>query len=128
MRTREPRLDEVFWQGVIAARQLALETNQTVLLSFDQEKRALVWTTGPDDARRTLAFPGRLLEFLPITEQGMVLLGGQATETGGLPRIHFYPDGACDAFRAQLTDASGKRQVLLIDQWTCAPMIAATTP
>jgi hypothetical protein len=127
-RVREPRLDEVFWQGVASARQLALETNQTVVLRYDGEKHVLAWTAGSEAAPHTLAFPGRLVEFLPVTEQGLVLLGGQAAETGALARVQFYPDGGCDAFRAQLTDAAGKRAVLTIDQWTCAPVIAATPP
>ena len=127
LRTREPRLDEVFWQGVTAARQLALESNQTVALSYDKDKHVLAWTNGLN-AGSQLAFPGRLVEFLPVTEQGLVLLGGQATETGALPRVRIYSDGGCDAFRAQLTDTAGKRAVLAIDQWTCAPMIAATPP
>lgn len=126
-RTSEPRPDEVFWQGVNAARQLALESNQTVTLRYDQEKHTLIWTAGPETVR-SLAFPGRLLEFLPVTEQGTVLLGGQLAETGSLKLIRFYPDGGCDAFRVQLTGTAGRRTVLSIDPWTCAPMLAATTP
>lgn len=126
-RSSEPRPDEVFWQGVTAARQLALESNQTVTFRYDQEKRSLVWTTGPETVR-TLAFPGRSLEFLPVREQGAILLGGQLTETGSVKLVRFYPDGGCDAFRAQLTDAASRRIVLAIDPWTCAPMLAATPP
>ncbi len=126
-RTTEPRPDEVFWQGVTAARELALESNQTVIFRFDLEKRSLVWNIGPE-AGHTLAFPGHSLEFLPVTEQSTILLGGQLAETGGLKLIHFYPDGGCDAFRAQLTDANNRRTVLSIDPWTCAPVLAATAP
>jgi type II secretory pathway pseudopilin PulG len=126
-RTTEPRPDEVFWQAVTAARQLALESNQTVTLRYDQEKRVLLWTAGPDTGH-TLAFPGPLLEFLPVTEQGTILLGGQLAETGSLKLVRFYPDGGCDAFRVQLTDAAGRRTVLSIDPWTCAPVLAAPTP
>lgn len=126
-RSREPRPDDVFWQAVTAARQLALESNRTVTLRYDQEKRTLAWAAGPDPGR-SLAFSGQLLEFLPVAASGTVLIGGQLAETGNLPLIRFYPDGGCDAFRAQLTDATGRRIVLAIDPWTCAPMLAAATP
>jgi len=125
-RSHEPRPDDVFWSAVTAARQLALEGSQTVTLRYDQEKRTLTWAAAPETAR-SLTYPGRLLEFLPVTGSGTVLLGGQLAETGSLPLIRFFPDGSCDAFRAQLTDATGRRVVLAIDQWTCAPMLAAET-
>ncbi len=124
-RTKEPRAEEIFWQGVIAARQLALESDQTVTLRFDLEKHQLVWTAAGSTATQTLAFPGKQLEFLPVTTQGMVLLGGQLTETDSIKFVRFYPDGGCDAFRVQLVDAADRRAVLAIDPWTCAPMIAA---
>ena len=124
-RSRELRPEDVFWQGVTAARQLALDTNHTVTLRFDEEKRLLSWTAAGDEAAHTLAYPGKQLEFLPVTTQSLVLLGGQLTETSGIKSVRFYSDGGCDAFRAQLTDATGRPQVLAIDPWTCAPMIAA---
>jgi len=123
-RAKELRADDIFWQGVTAARQLALETNQTVTFRYDRDKHVVVWMAGPETSH-TLAFPGKTLEFLPVTQQGTVLIGGQLTETTEITRIRFYPDGGCDAFRAQLTDAADRRMVLLIDPWTCAPMVAA---
>jgi type II secretory pathway pseudopilin PulG len=123
-RSKEPRADDIFWQGVTAARQLALEGNQIVTLRYDEEKHVLAWTAGASSGQ-TLAFPGKLLEFLPVTQQGSVLLGGQLTETDSIKSVRFYPDGCCDAFRAQVTDAAGRRSVLSIDPWTCAPMLAA---
>lgn len=127
IRTRAPRPDEIFWQAVTSARQLALEGNQTVTFRYDKEKRTLGWGVAPEGGR-ALAFPGQLIEFLPVTEQGSVLIGGQLAETGALGRIRFYADGGCDAFRAQLTDPKGGRTILSIDPWTCAPMLAATPP
>ncbi len=126
-RVREPRSDEIFWQGVTAARQLALETDQTVSFRYDRDKRLLTWSAGPESLH-SLAFSGRLLEFLPVTGQGTVLIGGQLAETGSLTVVRFYPDGGCDAFRAQLTDASDHRTVLAIDPWTCAPMLTTAAP
>jgi Tfp pilus assembly protein FimT len=123
-RTKEPRADDIFWQGVTAARQLALESNQTVTMRYDQEKHTLAWTAGTV-AGQTLTFPGKLLEFLPVAQQGTVLIGGQLAETDSIKFVRFYPDGCCDGFRAQLTDAADRRTILAIDPWTCAPMLAA---
>lgn len=124
LRTREPRPDEIFWRAVTSARQLALENNQTVTFRYDKEKHTLGWGVAPE-AMHTLPLPGQLLEFLPMREQGSVLIGGQLAETGSLKVIRFYGDGGCDAFRAQLTDAKGRRSLLAIDPWTCAPILAA---
>jgi len=125
-RTKELRADDIFWQAVTAARQLALESNQTVTLQYDPEKHTLGWNTGAAaETGKSLVFPGPLLEFLPVTSQGTVLIGGQLTETDAIKFVRFYPDGDCDAFRAQLTDAAGHRTILAIDQWTCAPILAA---
>lgn len=127
-RAKEIRADDVFWQGVTAARQVALESNRTILLRYDDEKHLLYWETEAETepvAAQSLAFPGKRLEFLPATQQGMVLLGGQLTETDAIKLIRFYPDGACDAFRAQVTDKEGRRSLLSIDPWTCAPMLVS---
>jgi prepilin-type N-terminal cleavage/methylation domain-containing protein len=123
-RSTELRADDIFWQGVSSSRQLALDSDRTVSLTYNAEKHLLVWAAG-QDAPRSLAFPGKLLEFLPAVSQGSVLIGGQLAETGEVKVVRFYADGGCDAFRAQLTDAAGHRQVLSIDPWTCAPVIPA---
>ena len=60
-----------------------------------------------------------------MTVQGMILLGGQLTETDAIKFVKFYPDGSCDSFRAQLLDNTDRRAVLAIDPWTCAPILAA---
>jgi prepilin-type N-terminal cleavage/methylation domain-containing protein len=121
-RSKEPRIDDVFWQGVTAARQLALDSNQIVVLRYDEEKHQLAWA-GELAAGNTLVFPGKQLQFLPVVAQGMILLGGQLTETDAIKLVRFYPDGCCDAFRAQLVDNTDRRSVLNIDPWTCAPVI-----
>lgn len=124
-RTKEPRAEEIFWQAVIAARQLALESDQTITLRYDGEKHLLLWGVQGSASEHPLAFPGKQLEFLPVTTQGMILLGGQLTETDSIKLVRFYADGGCDAFRVQLVDSTDRRAVLAIDPWTCAPMIAA---
>lgn len=123
-RSREPRADDVFWDAVTAARQLALESNQTVTLRYDVEKHVLAWSGAGTSAVKTLPFPGKQLEFLPVISQGAILLGGQLTETGSIKTVRFYSDGCCDAFRIQITDAAGRLAVQGIDPWTCAPMLA----
>lgn len=124
-RSREPQADEIFWDAVTAARQAALEGNQTVTLRYDGEKRELGWRGAEASSAKALSFPGKQLEFLPAISQGTVLLGGQLAETGAVKLVRFYPDGCCDAFRVRLTDAAGRVAVLGIDPWTCAPMLAA---
>ena len=123
-RSREPRADDAFWDAVTHARQLALEGNRIVTLRYDAEKRVLAWSAGADPAR-TLPYPGKLLEFLPVTTGGVVLLGGQLTETDSIKSVRFYPDGCCDGFRIQITDAAGRLTVQGIDPWTCAPMLVS---
>ena len=123
-RAREPRADDVFWQGVTAARQLALDSNQIVVLRYDEEKHQLKWS-GENVTGSVLSYPGKQLQFLATSAQGFVLLGGQLTETDPLKFVRFYPDGACDGFRAQLVDKTDKRMVLSVDQWTCAPIVTA---
>lgn len=121
-RSREPRADDAFWGAVTAARQLALEGNQTVLLRYNEEKHFIEWGAGTEPVK-TMPFPGRMLEFLPMVTQGTILLGGQLRETDSIKVVRFYPDGCCDAFRIQLTDPSGRLSMLGIDPWTCAPML-----
>lgn len=124
-RAKEIRADDAFWRGVTAARQLALDSNQIVVLRYDEEKHQLKWA-GETVAGSTLAYPGKQLQFLATSAQGFVLLGGQLSETDPLKVVRFYPDGACDGFRAQLVDGADRRMVLAVDPWTCAPIVTAT--
>ena len=121
-RAKELRADDAFWQAVTASRQLALESNQIVVLQYDEEKHQLKWA-GETVAGSTLAYPGKQLQFLATNAQGFILLGGQLTETDPLKFVRFFPDGGCDGFRAQVVDKTDKRMVLAVDQWTCAPIV-----
>jgi hypothetical protein len=58
-----------------------------------------------------------------VVAQNLILVGGQAAETDAMKSVTFYPDGCCDAFRAQLVDNNDQRWTLSIDPWTCAPML-----
>lgn len=123
-RAKEQRADDAFWQAVTASRQLALDSNQIVVLRYDEEKHQLKWV-GETAAGSTLAYPGKQLQFLATNAQGFMLLGGQLTETDPLKFVRFFPDGCCDGFRAQLVDKADKRMVLSVDQWTCAQIVTA---
>ena len=106
LRLREHRPDEDFWHAVTAARQQALDAEQVVTLQFDPDTHQLAWSWpgGHDSA----ALPGVTLRFLAATKGATKLLGGIVTETDAVPAVHFYPDGTCDAFRAELTGPDGQ--------------------
>ena len=123
LRARERTPEDIFWQAVSEARQLALRSDQVVLLRFDEKTRQLQWSQA--DNIQSLPWPGKTLEFLPAQETGAVLLGGSLVETGKLDSARFYADGTCDAFRVQVTEADGRHRTLSLDPWTCAPMLAA---
>lgn len=124
-RAVEPRPEDVFWQAVHAARQQSVESARTVYLHFDGKQAALV-ASAPGLAQQVTPFPGKSLEFLSAIEQRAVLIGGQVTDTATIPGVRFHPEGTCDPFRAQLVDAAGRRVLLHIDPWTCAPVLPAT--
>ena len=125
LRAKERTPEDIFWQAVSEARQLALRGDFRVDLRYDEKTKQLQWFQG--DQVQSLAWPGRSLEFLPVQETNTVLLGGSLVETGRLAVVHFYPDGACDPFRVQLAEADGRRRTLTLDPWTCAPMLSGTS-
>lgn len=125
--------EDVFWKTVQECRKTALKNGKDVRLGFDpKEKKFLLSDAkGIDPAVREFPIPspGELeLTFL-TTQKGasMILLGGIAMETQTLPFVTFYSDGTCTPFRAQL-QRSGSVQVLAIDPWTCAAVLAAVDP
>lgn len=125
--------EDVFWKTVQECRKTALKHGKDVRLGFDaKEKKFLLSDAkGLDPAVREFPIPspGELeLTFL-TTQKGasMILLGGIAMETQTLPFVTFYSDGTCTPFRAQL-QRSGSVQVLAIDPWTCAAVLAPVDP
>ncbi len=116
--------DRIFWDSVLAAREQALTTNQTVRLRFDKEKNLLNW--GDDAAPRQKAVPaGVSIQFLAAKTGSAILLGGVLVESEEIPVVRFFPDGTCDRFRVQLRRGRDTPQVIAVDPWTCAPMIEA---
>lgn len=122
---KEARPDDNFWSAVTSARQAALDHEQVVTLQFDQEKKLLIWSW--DDASDSLALPVGEVRFLPVDKTSTQLLGGVLMETDPMSRVRFYPDGTCDAFRAELVTADQRRRVLQIDPWTCAPVLTTAS-
>lgn len=120
---RDDRPDDRFWQAVTAARQAALEQEQAVTLSYDQETKSLQWTSLETTASLTL--PVQSFRFLPVTRDSTFLIGGVLTETSNLERVKFYPDGTCDAFRVEIVETDNHREIIRIDPWTCAPILTA---
>ncbi|MFI5336721.1 MAG: Tfp pilus assembly protein FimT/FimU [Opitutales bacterium] len=124
LRARELTPEDIFWQAVSETRQLALRSDHVVTLRYNEKTHQLQW--GEGESVQSLAWPGRAVEFLPAQETGSVLLGGIMVETGRLTEVRFYADGSCDPFRVQLAEADGRRRILNLDPWTCAPMLPAT--
>jgi prepilin-type N-terminal cleavage/methylation domain-containing protein len=123
---KESRPDDTFWSAVNSARQQALEHEETVSLQFNEETAELRWSW--HDGQDVLPLPQTKLRFLPAEKSATRLIGGVQFETDALPRVRFYPDGTCDAFRAELTVGSQAPRLLRIDPWTCAPMLATKAP
>lgn len=126
LRARQLTPEDQFWQAIGDARQLALRTDQTVVLRYDEKTKQLRWSDGA--AAQTLAWTGKSLEFLPVQENGSILIGGSLVETGRLDAVRFFADGSCDAFRVQITSPDGRRRIMHIDPWTCAPLPAGAVP
>jgi prepilin-type N-terminal cleavage/methylation domain-containing protein len=120
-----PSADEVFWQACRSAQKLASLSEREVSLRFDQPGKKLAWTNGQENGEAVFDLAGGevSVQFLQ-TQQGaaLILIAGQVVETQEVPRVLFYPDGTCSAFRVQLRVGNGARQIM-IDPWTCAPVL-----
>jgi prepilin-type N-terminal cleavage/methylation domain-containing protein len=134
---------EVFWKAVLEARKTALKTEHDIRLKFDRDKKQFVLIDG--FVPPALAADGFTLEetplkqfqvpptsaadltveFLPPATKGggnTILVGGMLMEGQAIPYVTFYSDGTCSAFRTQMS-RNGGTSMLLIDPWTCAPML-----
>lgn len=116
---------DIFWQAVQAARHAALEQDRDVTLTVeDKEKRFVVSAEGdtqyfPLPEKRDIT-----VDFLPMTAgRSSILIGGALLETQTLPSVTFFADGTCTPFRAQLRTPGAPATVLMIDPWTCAPVL-----
>jgi prepilin-type N-terminal cleavage/methylation domain-containing protein len=120
-----PSADDVFWQACRAAQKLASLSEREVSLRFDAQGKKLAWSNGQENGEAAFdPASGEVSVQFMQSQQGasLILIAGQVVETQEVPRVLFYPDGTCSAFRVQLRVGGGARQ-MAIDPWTCAPML-----
>lgn len=123
-----PTPEDVFWQACRAAQKLASLSEREVDLSFDSKGKKLVWSNGLQTANAAFdpADSNVSVQFLQALQGGsLILIAGQVVETQEVPRVKFYPDGTCTAFRVQFRAGASAWQIA-IDPWTCAPMLEKT--
>lgn len=123
-----PTPEDVFWQACRSAQRLAALSEREVSLSFEPKGRQLVWSNGPETDTASFDPAGGeiTVQFLQAQKGGsLMLIAGQVIETQEVPRVRFYPDGTCTAFRVQFRSGPRAWQ-LVIDPWTCAPMLEKT--
>lgn len=117
-RAQQKTMPDVFWDAVQGARLLAVESDQTVELRYDDKQHRVHWGRGSGFG--SLAWPGKGLEFLPVETRDTVLIGGQLRETTTVKSMKFFPDGTAENYRIQLIAKDGRISYLEIDPWTCA--------
>ena len=120
-----PTPDDVFWQASRAAQKLASISERDTSLSFDAKEKKLVWSNGQQT--NSTAFDASRgdvsVQFLRAAKGGsLILIAGRVVETQEVPRVLYYPDGTCMAFRVQFRVGPTAWQVG-IDPWTCAPVL-----
>jgi hypothetical protein len=117
--------DDVFWQACRSAQKLASFGERDTSLSFDPKEKKLVWSNGLEtgSAARDNSRGEVSVQFLQATNGGsLILIAGHVVETQEVPRVLFYPDGTCMAFRVQFRIGSNAWH-LVVDPWTCAPVL-----
>lgn len=117
--------EDVFWQACRSAQKMASLSERETSLSFDAKEKKLVWSNGleTEEAPFDPASGEVSVQFLQAQQGGsLILIAGQVVETQEVPRVMFYPDGTCTAFRVQFRVGTNSWQVA-IDPWTCAPML-----
>ena len=121
----DPSPEDVFWQACRSAQKMASLGEREVGLTFDAKGHKLVWSDGQDTDSATFdpASGAVSVQFLQAQKGGsLILIAGQVVETQEVPRVTFYPDGTCSAFRVQFRVGANAWQIA-IDPWTCAPML-----
>ena len=123
-----PAPEDVFWQACRSAQKLASFSERDTSLSFDRKEKKLVWSNGLETGTASFDATGSEIsvQFLQAVKGGsLILIAGQVVETQEVPRVVFYPDGTCTAFRAQFRIGATAWQ-LAIDPWTCAQVLEKT--
>ncbi len=122
---RPVTVEDTFWEAVTEARKDALLNQREVRLRFDEKERTLVAGHATGDRVYPLPSAEAQLDFLAPARRGgagLILLGGLLVETQTIPHVTFYDDGTCTPFRVQIR-TGGPARILLIDPWTCAPVL-----
>ena len=117
--------EEIFWQACRSAQKMASLSERATSLSFDAKGKNLVWSNGAETEQAPFdpASGEVSVQFLEAQQGGsLMLIAGQVVETQEVPRVLFYPDGTCTAFRVQFRVGANAWQVA-VDPWTCAPML-----
>jgi hypothetical protein len=120
-----PAPDDVFWQASRAAQKMASLSERDTSLSFDAKGKKLVWSNGEQTSSAAFdASRGDVsVQFLQAAKGGsLILIAGRVVETQEVPRVLYYSDGTCMAFRVQFRIGATAWQ-LGIDPWTCAPVL-----
>ncbi len=108
-----------FWDVVRHARHQAIMTDSTVILQVSEDATQLV-LQGTEGKQVVSLTAGMTITLLCPEERATILLGGELVETKSLALVRFYPDGTCDAFRAQMGRPGAPWLVVTVDPWTCA--------
>lgn len=123
LRERPVTGEEIFRSVMSKARRRAVETMHEVRLSYVLKEKLFKLSSVDGDQTVPADIKGDLqVDFLKQQKDGSMLLGGDLVETGSLPFVVFYPDGACTPFRVQLR-TGGPARVISIDPWTCLPIL-----
>ena len=128
LNTKPSSPQEVFWESVQEARKMALKTEHEVTIRYVDDKDLGKAFIVAGDSTKQFPIPkaGDLeVSFLSQQKGGtLVMIAGTVLETQKIELVTFYPDGTCQPFRAQFF-RGGTTQLLSIDPWTCAPVLAA---
>lgn len=114
--------EEIFWSAIDAASKAAIETDQTVRLSVEEEGTVIV--VNSDGKVQRFSLPGNAaVDLLRRDGRSSSLIGGRLVETDRLDFVRFFRDGTCEVFRIQLRIGDAEPIVLSLDPWTCAPVL-----
>lgn len=123
LRERPATGEEVFRSVLGKARRQAVESLHDVRLSYSAKDKQFKLTSVDGEKPIPVEMPGELqIDFLKQQRDGTMLVGGDLVETGNLPFVVFYSDGACTPFRVQIR-TGGPARTIAIDPWTCVPIL-----
>lgn len=141
---------DVFFKAVQEARKTALKIEHEIRLKYDKDKKQFVLIDGlapsslaadgftkQETPLKTFPIPSSSasadlsVDFLPAATKGfgnLIVVRGAVIETQTIPFVTFYSDGTCTSFRTQFVRNGQTSTPLVIDPWTCAPVLTPTDP